>query len=227
MNVKHKDDICVIGTGRFGQAIISQLLKMGKSVFIIDKDEKSAQVFADEVQRIVITDAADMRVLKSLEIDQFETVVVAVADNIEIVAALLELNIKNIIARATSKRHARVLKQIGVHVIIRPEQESGIRTALIAANDNFIKYSNNLQELDGGFVLGTTIIQNNKIVGVPLKNLGFNDRGITVVLIKRGPTSMRATGDVVLQLNDLVTLIGDVRDVTAALGWCNENKNMQ
>ncbi|EFF41840.1 potassium channel family protein [Mycoplasmopsis alligatoris] len=222
MKIKHKDDICVIGTGRFGSAIISQLLKMDKSVFILDKEEKSAQVFSDEVQRIVIADAADMRVLKSLEIDQFETVVVAVADNIEIVAALLELKIKNIIARATSKRHARVLKQIGVHVIIRPEQESGIRTALIAANDNFIKYSNNLQELDGGFVLGTTIIRNPKIIGIPLKNLSFNDRGISVVLIKRGSTSMRATGDVVLKEHDLVTLIGDVRDITDALGWCND-----
>ncbi|TNK91445.1 potassium transporter KtrA, partial [Mycoplasmopsis pullorum] len=32
MNLKHKEDICVIGTGRFGQAIIGQLLKMNKSV---------------------------------------------------------------------------------------------------------------------------------------------------------------------------------------------------
>lgn len=221
MKIKHRDDICVIGLGRFGQAIIGQLIKMDKSVFIIDKDEKVAQMFSNEVQRIVIADAADMRTLKALDIDQIETVVVATVENIEIVAALLELNIKNIIARASSKRHARVLKQIGVNVIIRPEQESGIRTALIAANNNFIRYSENLQELGGGFVLGTTLVTNKSLHNKPIKDLDFNKRGISIVLIKRGTKSIRATGNVILEKNDLVTVIGEVSNTTDALGWLN------
>ncbi|XMC85596.1 TrkA family potassium uptake protein [Mycoplasmopsis anatis] len=159
MVIKHKKDICVIGLGRFGQAVVSQLIKMNKSVFIIDAKEDNAKIFDNEVQRIAIADAADMKALKSMNIEQMETVVVACPDNIEIVAALLELNIKNIIARATSARHARVLKQIGVTQIIRPEHESGIRTALIAANENLIRFSENLQELSDNFVVGTTTIK--------------------------------------------------------------------
>ncbi|TNK95793.1 potassium transporter KtrA, partial [Mycoplasmopsis pullorum] len=174
MNLKHKEDICVIGTGRFGQAIIGQLLKMNKSVFVIDKIEENVKMYANEVERAVVADAADMKALEALKIYQMETVVVAVPDNIEIVAALLELGIKNIIARATSKRHARVLKQIGVNVIIRPESESGIRTALIAANDNFIKYSQNLLELGDNFVVGTTIIKNVELDGKMIRELALN-----------------------------------------------------
>ncbi|APJ38820.1 potassium channel family protein [Mycoplasmopsis pullorum] len=222
MNLKHKEDICVIGTGRFGQAIIGQLLKMNKSVFVIDKMEENVKMYANEVERAVVADAADMKALEALKIYQMETVVVAVPDNIEIVAALLELGIKNIIARATSKRHARVLKQIGVNVIIRPESESGIRTALIAANDNFIKYSQNLLELGDNFVVGTTIIKNVELDGKMIRELALNNKGVTIILIKRNEKSMRAQGDTKIFLDDLVSLVGKVEDVTNVLGLFNE-----
>nr|WP_318029006.1 NAD-binding protein [Mycoplasmopsis bovis] len=88
-----------------------------------------------------------------------DTVVVAVSDNIEIVAALLELNVKNLIVRAKSKTHARVLKQIGANVIIQPEYEAGVRTALIAANPNFMRFSQNLQEIGDNFVMGTNLLK--------------------------------------------------------------------
>lgn len=222
INLKHKEDICVIGTGRFGQAIIDQLLKMNKSVFVIDKIEENVKMYANEVERAVVADAADMKALEALKIYQMETVVVAVPDNIEIVAALLELGIKNIIARATSKRHARVLKQIGVNVIIRPESESGIRTALIAANDNFIKYSQNLIELGDNFVVGTTIIKNVELDGKMIRELALNNKGVTIILIKRNEKSMRAQGDTKIFLDDLVSLVGKVEDVTNVLGLFNE-----
>ncbi|WAM06448.1 hypothetical protein ONA23_05760 [Mycoplasmopsis cynos] len=42
----------------------------------------------------------------------------AIPENIEIVAALLEIKANNIIARATNLRRARVLRQIGVDTIV-------------------------------------------------------------------------------------------------------------
>ncbi|MFV8413917.1 potassium channel family protein [Mycoplasma sp. Z331B] len=222
MKLNYKNDIVVIGTGRFGQAVIEQLIKMEKSVFVLDKDPESAKLFADEVDRIVIGDAADTRTLKSLGIDQAGTVVVAVSDNIEIVAALLELKVKNIIARATSKRHARVLKQIGVDVIIRPEYESGIRAALIATNNNFIRYSQNLQEIGGNFVIGSTKVNNSELENKQIKDLHLSQMGITIVLIKTGNTFKRATGDTIIQKDDIITIIGEVGNVTNALEWLND-----
>ncbi|QNM93794.1 TrkA family potassium uptake protein [Mycoplasma sp. Pen4] len=222
MKIKYKDDIAVIGVGRFGQAVIDELLHLNKSVIIIDKDEEGSKLYTDDVDRIIIGDAADMRTLKSIGIDQIETVVVAVADNIEIVAALQELKVKNIIARAKSKRHARVLKQIGVTVIIRPEYESGTRAALIAANKNFIRYSSDLQEIGDNFVIGSTTIKNAALNDKKVREIGIAERGITIVLIKSKNVSKRATGDVVLKLDDIVTIIGEVGDVTSALQWFNE-----
>ncbi|VEU70304.1 potassium channel family protein [Mycoplasmopsis glycophila] len=227
MKVKYKNDIAVIGTGRFGSAVIDQLIKLGKNILIVDKSEEEAKVYSDEVQRVVIADAADMRALKGIRIDQMETVVVAVSDNIEIVAALLELNVKNIIARAKSERHARVLKQIGVSVIIRPEHEAGTRAALIAANNDFINYSENLFEFESNFVIGTTTLKNHELIDKPIRDLKLPERGINIVLIKRDGTPHMATASGQLKFNDSLTIIGNVSDVQAALKWFNEENEQE
>ncbi|WP_029608759.1 potassium channel family protein [Mycoplasma simbae] len=215
-------NIAVIGAGRFGQAVIKQLLKMKVSLLVVDKDEKNLKVFADSVDKLVLADAADTKSLKALGIKDMDIVVVATNDNIEIVAALTELKADNIIARAQSDRHANVLQQIGVKVIIRPEQEAGIRTALLAANPNFAKYSLGLQELGDGFVMGTTLLTNSKFVNKTLKECKFVEKGVSIVLIKRGAESILPSGFSILQQGDLITILGKVSDVTHVFGVLNK-----
>ncbi|KKB27001.1 Potassium uptake protein, integral membrane component, KtrA [Mycoplasmopsis meleagridis] len=222
LNKKKNEDICVIGAGRFGSAVISQLIKMDSSIMIIDKNEEVLKNYTNQVEKIVIGDAADIKTLKALNIKNMDTVVVSISDNIEIVASLLELKVSNIIARATSKRHALVLKQIGVNVIIQPEYEAGIRTAILAANSNFIKYSKNLQEIANGFVMGTTYVTNNQILNKEIKDLKFNDLGISVVLIKRETQFILPNGFTTILPNDLLTIIGKVSDVNNAISIFNE-----
>ncbi|MBZ4195602.1 potassium channel family protein [Mycoplasma tauri] len=222
MSKKRNKDICVIGAGRFGQAVINQLSKMDCSLLIVDSNEQRLSEYKDVAHKIVIADAANTKTLKALNIKEMDTVVVAVSDNIDIVAALLEMDINNIIVRARSRRHARVLKQIGVNVIIQPEYEAGLRTALIAANPNFMRFSQNLQEVGDGFVIGTTSLNNAKYEGKTIKEVKFYDYGVSVVLIKRGAKSILPGGLTTLEKGDIMTLIGKVQDVTNALGELNK-----
>lgn len=219
---KKTQDICVIGAGRFGSAVIDQLSKMNTSLLLIDKGEEILKEYADIAQKVVVADAANMKSLKALNIHEIDTVVVAVADNIEIVAALLELKVKNIIARAKTERHARVLNQIGVNVIIQPELEAGTRTALIAANQNFIKFSKNLIEVGDDFVMGTTLLNNPQYDSKTIKDVNFNKFGVSVVLVKRGTQNILPNGLTMLYKDDLLTLIGKVQDVTDVIGELNK-----
>ncbi|QKT05387.1 TrkA family potassium uptake protein [Mycoplasma sp. OR1901] len=222
MKLKYVDDIAVIGLGRFGQSVVDQLLKLGKNVTIIDKNEERLRLYEEDADNILIGDAAETKFLKGIDIDKIGTVVVAVPNNIEIVAALIEMKVSNLIVRATSRRHAKVLKLIGAHVIIRPEYEAGKRAALISANTNFLRYSDNLQELGDDFVLGTTQVKNPDLFDKKIKDLSLNQRGITIVLIKNKSKNTRPTGDSTLKKDDLVTVIGEVQDVTQAFQWFNK-----
>ncbi len=195
---------------------------MDCSLLLVDSDEHVLNEYKDVAQKIVVADATNIKALKALNIAEMDTVVVAVSDNIEIVAALLELNVKNLIVRAKSKTHARVLKQIGANVIIQPEYEAGVRTALIAANPNFMRFSQNLQEIGDNFVMGTTSLNSQFFEGKPIKEIKFRDLGVSVVLIKRGARSILPSGLTTLERGDLLTLIGKVEDVTVMLAELNK-----
>ena len=220
-----RSNVCVIGTGRFGTAVIEQFIEQDHSVLAIDSNEKSLAKLASPLVSTAILDAADLKALQAVGVQEFETIIVALSDNIEIVAALLELNVQHIIARASSHRHARVLRQIGVDVIVRPEHESGTRTAIIAMNSNFIKFSKSLTELGDGFVIGSSILINEKYINTSIKDLGLTQIGITLILIKRNNETFLPTGNVKLNLGDVLTVVGKVKDVTNFFGLINLETN--
>jgi len=216
-----RKDICVIGMGRFGLAVVSKLIELEQNILVIDKNELNLIPLKDSTTSVIL-DAANLNALVAAGIQEIDTVVVGVGDNIEIVAALLELKIKHIIARAKTHRHARVLMQIGVNVIVRPEQESGARTALIAANTNFINYSQSLKELGDGFVIGSTTVKNRKYIGVTLKDLALTKKGITIVLVKNNENTILPNGLIKLNENSIITIVGKVEHVTKFVGLFNK-----
>lgn len=218
---KKSKDICVIGAGRFGQSVITQLYKLGVLTTVIDKEEKNLNSIKEYTVAAITADAADLKALEAIGVQNIETVIVAMTDNIEIIAALLELKVKNIIARANNHRHARVLRQIGVNMIIRPEEEAGIRTALFAVNQSFIKYTNDLQELGDGYVVGSTLLTCPKYIGVLLKKANFQQMGVLVVMVKRGNDSFLPDGNLKLEKNDLITIIGKIDSVTKVFQQIN------
>lgn len=216
-----KNNVCVIGVGRFGTAVIEELVEQDNSILAIDLDEKVLSKVSSPLVSTAILDAADLKALQAIGVQEIDTVIVGLSNNIEIVAALLELNVKHIIARASSHRHARVLRQIGVDVIVRPEQESGIRTAIIAMNSNFIKFSKSLTEIGDGFVIGSSNVMNEKYINTPVKDLKFTDLGITLVLVKKNNDTFLPTGSLTINLGDMLTVVGKVKDVTNFFGLIN------
>ena len=208
-----KKDICVIGMGRFGNSVVNQLIEMRKSVLAIDKEEINL-IKASRITDTAIADGSDLESLKALGIDKFDTVIVAAAENIEIVASLSELGVNHIIAKAKSIAHERVLKQIGVDFIVKPEVEAGIRTALIATNSNFIKYSESLQEVGDGYVIGSTIISDKKYIDKKISELGLKQMGVSIVSLKRDTQVFLPIGSLIIKDGDIVTLIGKIQNIT-------------
>ena len=219
-----KKDICVIGMGKFGNSIVEQLIELKRQVLAIDVSEQKL-VKASRITNTAIVDGADLEGLKALGLDKFNTVIVAASENIEIVASLIELGVKHIIAKAKSASHERVLKQIGVDVIVKPEVEAGIRTALIATNSNFIKFSELLQEVGDGYAIGSTIVNDIHWLGKPLSELKFSRFGVSIVSIKRDSKVQLPGGQTKLKSGDLVTLIGKVPSLTKAFAELNDESS--
>ena len=217
----NKRDICVIGIGRYGHSIVEQLIELRKSVLALDINETKL-VRVARLTNTAVVDGSDIEGLRALGLEKFSTVIVAASENIEIVASLIELGVKHVIAKAKSSSHERVLRQIGVDVIVKPEVEAGVRTALIATNSTFIKYSELLQEVGDGYAIGSTIVSDIHYINRPLSQLKLSKFGTSVVSIKRNLKVIIPNGETKLKNGDSITLIGKVPNLTKTFAELND-----
>ena len=72
----------VIGLGAFGTAVAETLAADDKQVLVIDKDPDRVTAIADVVTNAVIGDATNQQVLRSAGVQDYECVVVALAENV-------------------------------------------------------------------------------------------------------------------------------------------------
>ncbi len=121
--------VAVIGLGTFGAKTAVRLYDKGTEVIAIDKNERLVDKIKDRVTHAVALDVTDERSLRSVNISDVDTAVIAIGDNIEMsimaVAMLRKLGVGRVIARATSVLHEHVLKEIGASEIVKVEEEMG------------------------------------------------------------------------------------------------------
>jgi trk system potassium uptake protein len=128
-----KKHFAVIGLGRFGFSVAKTLAKYGSEVIAIDREEERVKKVSEFVSYAVQLDAMDEKALRSVGVQNVDTAIVSIGENIEasifVVMLLKELGIKNIIAKAVTTLHGKVLENLGVQRIIYPERDMAIRVA--------------------------------------------------------------------------------------------------
>ncbi len=129
----HSANVAVIGLGRFGSSLATELVKSGHQVLGIDTDERIVQNLAITLTHVVTADTTDEENLRELGMQDMDSAVVAIGADLEAsiltASLLLQLGVKQVWAKANSEAHGRILKQIGVHNVIFPEYDMGRRVA--------------------------------------------------------------------------------------------------
>ncbi len=135
----------VIGLGRFGSSVAKTLYEAGKDVLGIDISEVNVQDLVDNhgANNAVIADATDIKVLKDIGVEHFEVAFVCMREiepSILVTANLSELGLKTIIAKASSKKHGRILTALGATQIVYPEEYMGKKIAELTMDRNLIEH---------------------------------------------------------------------------------------
>ncbi|MEL6138197.1 MAG: TrkA family potassium uptake protein [Cyanobacteria bacterium J06628_6] len=125
----------VIGLGRFGRAVCMTLHGMGYEVLGIDSNEaRVAQVLTDQIAaHAVQLDSTQPSALQEAGIPDFDTVIVAIGNYIQ-ESIITTLNVKesgvtNVVAKASSKIHGKLLQRVGADHVVFPEHEMGCELA--------------------------------------------------------------------------------------------------
>ncbi|RME08523.1 MAG: TrkA family potassium uptake protein [Aquificota bacterium] len=200
----------VIGLGRFGFNVAKTLAEGGAEVIACDVDEEKVKQISELVHQAFILDATDERALKESGIANADTVIVSIGENIEasilVVVQLMELGVKEIIAKAVNPLHGRILERLGVSRVIHPERDMAIRLAHSL--------------LMGGFIEEIPIAENYSIFEMKppqrlhnrtLRELDLRRKyDVTVLAIKRGERFIvNPSAEEVILPDDILVVLGN------------------
>lgn len=174
----------VIGLGRFGSEVARILSKNKYSVIAIDRNEAKVREIADVAAVAVRLDATDEKALREAGVQNVDVAIVSIGEHIEssilVVMILKDLGIKNIVAKAISDLHGRILSQLGVNRVVHPERDMAQKIALTFVKPHVLE----LIELSKDYSIvefpAPVFLQNKTIMESNLRS----EYGLTIIAIK-------------------------------------------
>ncbi|MHA4854933.1 potassium channel family protein [Rhodococcus sp. MSC1_016] len=206
------DVVVVLGLGRFGKSLALELMDQGTEVLGIDSSEAVVQKISHRLTHAAVADTTDEESLRQLSVHDYDRAVVGIGSDLEAslltASALINLAVPNVWAKAISNAHAKILHQIGVQHVVRPEHDMGKRVAHLVRG-RMMDYI----EFDDGFAMVKTTPPAT-VIGKRLGETTVRSTyGVTVVAIKRpGEGFTYATADTVIEPGDTIIVSGQVRD---------------
>lgn len=204
----------VIGLGRFGAAVALELSSLGHEVMAVDIDEDKVRQVADKVTHAATADARKPEVLQALGIRNFDCAVVAMGGDVGnsalVTLNLKELGIPQVVCKAQSHVHRKVLEKIGADRVIFPEHEMGQKVAQGLSSSsvlNFIEFSE-----DYGIV---ELASPASWWGKTLRELDVrNTFHVTIIALRRnGALDVSPRADVPMEEGDNVVALGRSEDI--------------
>ena len=139
-----KQQVMVVGLGRFGSAVARELAALGHEVLAVDANEGTVNDIAPEVTHAIQLDASDESALRAAGAAEFATAVVAMSSAVEAsifaTMALKRLGVPRVIAKASGPLHGAILEQIGADRVVYPEREAGVDVAHTINIPNVLEY---------------------------------------------------------------------------------------
>ena len=203
------DRYAIIGLGRFGRCLVAQLSTAGAEIIAIDRNPEIIEQISDDVTLALRMDSTDARALVAQGINRLDVVVVAMGTEFEsaamTTAVLKSLGIKRIIARATSSVRGHILRSVGAHEVIYPEDESAIHLARRLVHPHLL----DLLQLAPGYSL-IQLKAPSSFVGKSLRQLDLRSKyHINVAAIRRELLADQGQDFCVVPLPDEVISEGD------------------
>ena len=174
----------IIGAGRFGLALAESLANAGMDVVLIDRNRPAMQT-ASEFVNALQGDATQPHVLAEAGFGECDLVVVAIGSNVEAsvmaTANCKELGVPNVVAKAASELHGKILRRIGADTVVYPDRDSAHRLARAIAKGDVIDFL----EVSEGYSIAEVDVP-EALRGKTLAESDFRRvTGLTILCIRR------------------------------------------
>jgi len=196
--------IGIIGAGRFGMALAESLSNAGAEVLLIDRNRPAMQL-ANEFATALQGDATQPHVLEEAGFGECDVVVVAIGGNMEAsmmaTANCKELGVPNVVSKAMSELHGKILRRIGADSVVYPDRDSAHRLARAIANHDVVDFL----EVSEGYSIAEVDVPDG-IRGLTLAEADLRKKkGVTVLCIRRADPDPKKPRKVIIpQASDVI-----------------------
>lgn len=217
----------IVGLGVFGSSLAEKLVAQGNEVIGVDTKMQRVNELKDKITHVVCLNVTDVAAVETLPLKNTDVVIVCIGEdqgaNIMATAMFKNLGVKRLIGRSLNPLQENVLQAIGVHEIVRPEEETAERWAkkltLRGMVDSF--------ELNENYSMVEVVVP-DILIGKTIEEVGFRKEYNMLVLtvIKNvekksiiGKTRVVAdvqgipNPDTMLEENDILVVYGSNRDI--------------
>ena len=133
----------VVGLGSFGHHLARTLYEAGHDVLAMDQDPAAVEAIRPHCSRALVADAVDKEDLEAAGVAAADVAIVGLGTRMDasILATLFlkEMGVKEIIAKALSHDHARVLDRIGATEVVHPERDVAVQIAQRLADPDVLE----------------------------------------------------------------------------------------
>ncbi|GMT42002.1 MAG: potassium transporter Trk [bacterium] len=201
----------VLGLGKFGFYLARKLFENGHEVIAVDVDKEVVQNVKDYSTQAIIADATNKETLISLGIEEVDTAVVSLGTRMDhsilVTLHLKEIGLKEVVVKAITEDHRKILEIIGATQVIFPERDMAEKLALNLSSRNILDYL----ELSPGFSI-MELAPPSGFIGKTIKDLQLrNVYGVQVIAIKELiPERMNLVPapDTVIKESDILIVMG-------------------
>jgi len=204
----------VIGLGKFGATVVRTLHERGHEVVAIDRDRGRVQEVRDTSTQAIEANCTDQDTLRALGLQDADAVVVSLGEQMDasilVTLYLKELGLREIVVKAVSEDHGKILHLIGATEIVHPERDTARRVARGLGLRSIVEYL--------PLAADSSLVEVQvpaEFLGKTLAELEIRKRyQVLVVAIKRGDGLVIATGgDERLLAGDILVLVGKDSDL--------------
>ncbi|MCL5264105.1 MAG: TrkA family potassium uptake protein [Chloroflexi bacterium] len=211
-----KENVVVIGLGRFGSSLAKTLSEYGHEVLALDTNMKMVENAAEFVTQAAQVDATDENALVEMGVRNFDVGVVAMGSDIKssiLVALLLKkLGVKTVIARAHDDLHGEILEKVGADSVVYPDRETGIRVAHALTTPNLVDY----MEIMPRYGIAKVVVP-QALSGKRLEEIDLKGRfGIKIlILCRRKEVIVNPSKNEIVNAGDTLVVTGTDEDLKA------------
>lgn len=202
-------EILVVGGGEVGKILAERFEKRGENVVVVDPSEENCQKLMKSDIRVVHGDAEDINVLKEAGIDHAKYVVATTdKDNTnllicQIAKTKFNFDKDQIVARVNNIENLHAFWDLEIRAM-----SPAMTTALVLDNMVGRPHMFSMCEVGEEADILEAHVSNPKVVGKAIRELNLPESSL-LLMVRRGNESFIANGNVVLEYDDIVTVIGE------------------